>query len=49
MMRRLPMVQVQVIPLSNALSAKPDDEPGERAERHHRDHRILAELGSSST
>ena len=39
------MAQVQVMPLSHVLSAKPNDEPARCTERHNRDHWILAELG----
>src|SRR5262249_37736051 len=40
-----PAAQVQVMPLSHVLSARPDDEPARCTERHNRDYRILTELG----
>ena len=40
-----PVAQVEVMPRSHVLSARPNDEPARRTERHNRDHRILTELG----
>ena len=39
------MAQIHVMPLSHALSARPNGEPAGRAERHNRDHWVFAELG----
>ena len=38
------MAQIHVMPLSHALSARPNGEPAGRAERHNRDHWVFAEL-----
>jgi hypothetical protein len=39
------MAQIHLMPLSHALSARPNGEPAGRAERHNRDHWVFAELG----
>ena len=39
-----PVAHIHVMPLSGALSARSNNEPAGRAERHNRDHGVLAEL-----